>query len=234
MTQGTVVIRDIERADASLVKRLGAAGVATVHEAQGRVGLCQPYLRPIYPGGAIAGTAVTALCAAGDNLMVHLAVECCQPGDILVVAVTSECTQGFIGELLATSLRAHGVLGVVIDAGCRDVSVLAEMQFPVWSRAISAQGTAKATPGAVNIPVVCAGQLVSPGDVIVADDDGVVCVAAADAAEVAEKSEDRVRREDGTREKLARGELGTDIYGYRELAGRLGIRFVGDGGRAAT
>lgn len=234
MTQGTVVIRDIERADAASVKRLGAAGVATVHEAQGRVGLCQPYLRPIYPGGSVAGTAVTALCAAGDNLMVHLAVECCQPGDILVVGVTSECTQGFIGELLATSLRAHGVLAVVIDAGCRDVSVLKEMQFPVWSRAISAQGTAKSTPGAVNLPVVCAGQLVNPGDVIVADDDGVVCVAADDAGSVAEKSEDRIRREDGTREKLARGELGTDIYGYRELAGRLGITFVGNGRQAAT
>jgi 4-hydroxy-4-methyl-2-oxoglutarate aldolase len=232
MTQGTVVIRNIERADAGAVKRLGAAGVATVHEAAGRVGLCQPDLRPIYPGGVVAGPAVTALCTAGDNLMVHLAVECCQPGDVLVVGVTSPCTQGFIGELLATSLRAHGAIGVVIDAGVRDVAVLKEMQFPVWSRAISAQGTAKATPGAVNVPVVCGGQLFRPGDAVVADDDGVVCIPAGDAASVADKAEDRIRREDATREKLARGELGVDIYGYRELAARLGITYVGDATRA--
>lgn len=224
--QNGIVIRNIERADAQVVKRLEAAGVATVHEAAGRTGLLQPYLRPIYPGARAAGTAVTVMCQPGDNLMVHLAVECCRPGDLLVVAVSSISTDGFIGELLATSLRAQGVTAVVIDAGVRDVSVLRDMDFPVWARAVSAQGTVKATPGAVNVPVVCAGQLIEPGDPVVADEDGIVRVPARSAAEVADRAEARVRYEARIKEKLASGEFGADLYGFRDLAVAQGIIFV--------
>jgi 4-hydroxy-4-methyl-2-oxoglutarate aldolase len=221
-----VVVRDIIRADPGVVARLRAVGVATTHEAAGRSGLLDHRLRAICPGSVVAAPAVTALCHASDNLMIHLAVECRRRGDILVVAVTSECTDGYLGELLATSLHAHGVIGAVIDAGVRDVALLREMEFPVWARAVSAQGTAKASPGSVNVPVVCAGRLVEPGDVIVADDDGVVRVPAREAAEVAERAEERVRREKGIRRQLADGALGADIYGFRDLASRLGITFA--------
>lgn len=237
MAGSSVVVRGIARADAELVRRLGVAGVATVHEASGREGLLEPYMRPVWEGAAAAGTAVTVLCPPGDNLMVHVAIECCHPGDVLVVALASASTDGFIGELLATSLRARGVVGVVIDAGARDVAALREMRFPVWSRAVSARGTVKATVGSVNVPVVCAGQLVCPGDVVVADDDGVVCVPAARAAEVAERSEERVRREEETRAKLAAGALGVDLYGLRRVVGDLGLVYLdgqpADGQRGA-
>lgn len=226
MIRSGIVIRNIERADPGVVSRLAAAGVATVHEAAGRTGLLQPYLRPIYPSARAAGTAVTVMCQPGDNLMVHLAVECCRPGDLLVVAVSSACTDGFIGELLATSLRAQGVTAVVIDAGVRDVAMLRDMDFPVWARAVSAQGTVKATPGAVNVPVICAGQLIEPGDPVVADEDGIVRVPAASAAEVADRSEARIRYEAQIKEKLAGGELGVDLYGFRDLARRQGIVWV--------
>jgi 4-hydroxy-4-methyl-2-oxoglutarate aldolase len=232
VTQNGIVIRNTERADARVVRRLGAAGVATVHEAAGRTGLLQPYLRPIYPSARAAGTAVTVMCQPGDNLMVHLAVECCRPGDLLVVAVSSPSTDGFIGELLATSLRAQGVTAVVIDAGVRDVAMLRDMNFPVWARAVSAQGTVKATPGAVNVPVVCAGQLIEPGDPVVADEDGIVRVPARGAAEVADRAEARVRYEAQIKERLAGGEFGADLYGLRDLAVRQGIVFV-DGSAGA-
>lgn len=230
MTLRNVVVRDIQRADAGQVQKLGEAGVATVHEAANKTGLAHPYLRPIYPGASVAGTAVTVLCQPGDNLMIHLAIETCRPGDVLVVATTSDSTDGAVGELLATSMRAHGVRGVVTDTGVRDVAELTESRFPVWARAVSAQGTFKATPGSVNIPVVCAGQLVTPGDAIVGDDDGVVRVPAESVAEVAERSEARLAKEKATREKLAGGELGADIYGLRDTAARLGIEYVDDPG----
>ena len=222
----TVVVRNITRADADVVKRLGALGVATVHEAYGRFGLMKPYMRPIWAGGEAAGTAVTVLAQPGDNWMIHVAVEVCRPGSILVVAPTSPCTDGYFGELLATSLRAHGVKGLVIDAGCRDVKSLTEMKFPVWSRAISSQGTVKATLGSVNVGVVCAGAFIEAGDVIVADDDGVIVVKRAVAQQVAAASEQRVRKEEATRERLARGELGLDIYGLRAKIKELGLEYL--------
>ena len=221
-----VVIRQVEQPSADAVAALEKYGVSTVHEAQGRCGLLAPYMRPIYPGAAIAGPAVTVSLPPGDNLMIHVAVEVCQQGSVLVVAPTSPCTDGYFGELLGTSLRAHGVKGLVIDAGCRDVRSLTEMKFPVWSRAVSSQGTVKSTLGSVNVGVVCAGASIEAGDVIVADDDGVVVVKRTSADEVVAACEQRVRKEAANRERLARGELGMDIYGLRAKAAELGLKYL--------
>ena len=220
------VVRHITRADASVIKTLGDLGVATVHEAQGRTGLMRPYMRPIYPTAKAAGSAVTVSCAPGDNLMIHAAIEVLGPGDILVVTTTSESTDGMFGELLGESARAHGAVGLIIDAGIRDVADLTEMQFPVWAKAVSAQGTVKATPGSVNIPVVCAGAHVRPGDVIVADVDGVVIVPRAAAAEVAKLAGERFAKESKTRQRLKSGELGLDFYGLRAKLAELGVTYV--------
>ena len=218
-----VIVRSGGFPDPDAVTTLARVGVSTAHEAQGRTGMLAAYLRPIYPGRRIAGRAVTVLCHPGDNLMVHAAVEQVRPGDVLVVATSSPSTDGAIGELLATSLRARGAIGVVIDAGIRDVAELTAMDFPVWSRAVSAQGTVKATPGSVNVPVVVAGALVNPGDVVVADDDGVVVVPRHRAPDTARKAADRERNEAGKREMLAGGVLGLDMYDLRPLLDKLGV-----------
>jgi 4-hydroxy-4-methyl-2-oxoglutarate aldolase len=222
----TVVVRNIHRADADVVKRLGALGAATVHEAYGRAGLMKPYLRPAWAGGEAAGTAVTVLAHPGDNWMIHVAVEQCRPGDVLVVGCTSDNTDGMFGDLLATSLKARGVTGLVIDAGCRDVKSLRGMGFPVWAKAISAKGTVKATLGAVNIPVVCGGINVEPGDAVIADDDGVVVVRRKDATEVVAKGEKRHADEEGKRKQLASGALGLDMYNMRELLAKAGLVYL--------
>jgi 4-hydroxy-4-methyl-2-oxoglutarate aldolase len=221
-----IAVRNIHRADAAVIQTLERLGVATVHEAQGRTGLMQPYMRPVWRGARIAGSAVTALCHPGDNWMIHVACEMVKKGDVLVVACSSENTDGAFGELLATSLRALGVKGVVLDMGCRDAAEISEMKFPLWSRAISAKGTVKATVGSVNIPVVCAGMAVKPGDVIVADDDGVVVVPRMEASKVAKAGEEREKKEAGSRARLQKGELGVDIYGMRKALEEKGLKYV--------
>ena len=220
------IVRKIARAGAEVIEALGRQGVATVHEAQWRAGLMRPYMRPIYPAARIAAPAVTVSCQPGDNLMIHAAIEVCQPGDALVVVTTSESTDGMFGELLATSCRAHGIVGLVIDAGVRDVADLTAMDFPVWSKAISAQGTVKASPGSVNIEVVCAGALVRPGDCIVGDEDGVVVVEREMAEEVARLGAARIEKEKKTRERLKNGELGVDFYGLRAKLEELGVEYT--------
>jgi 4-hydroxy-4-methyl-2-oxoglutarate aldolase len=221
-----VIVRTVKRADPAIVHRLGELGVATVHEAQGRKGLMRPYMRPIYDAARLSGTAVTVSCQPGDNLMIHAALDVVREGDVLVVVPVAESSDGMFGELLAVSCRARGVAGLVIDAGVRDVSELTALTFPVWSKAISAQGTVKATAGSVNVTVTCAGAIIAPGDIIVGDQDGVVVVPQDAAAETLRASEERLAKEARTRERLRAGELGLDIYGLREKLVKLGVEWI--------
>ncbi len=220
------ILRKIRRADADVIQMLGVQGVATIHEAQGRTGLLNPSLRPIYPTAKVAGSAITISCQPGDNLMIHAAIEVCQPGDVLVVTTTSDSTDGMFGELLATSCQAHGIVGLIIDAGVRDVADLTTMNFPVWAKAISAQGTVKATPGSVNTEVVCAGAIIRPGDIVVGDLDGVVVVKREQAATVVQLGQKRLEKEAISRAKLQAGELGVDFYGLRSKLQELGVEYI--------
>jgi 4-hydroxy-4-methyl-2-oxoglutarate aldolase len=221
-----VIYRNIKRPDPAVCAMLKDLGAATVHEAQGRVGLMKPYMRPIYPSAKVGAPAITVSCQPGDNLMIHAAVELVQPGDILVVTTTADSTDGMFGELLGSSSRARGCAGLIIDAGVRDVQDLTTMEFPVWSKAISAQGTVKATAGSVNIPVVCAGEVVYPGDVIVGDVDGVCVVRRAEAAAIAEASDQRRIKEEKNRVRLKAGDLGLDMYGLRDKLKALGVEWI--------
>jgi 4-hydroxy-4-methyl-2-oxoglutarate aldolase len=222
----SVVVRDFPRAGCALIEGLAALGVSTVHEADRRRGALATAVRPIQAGARIAGTAITVSCPPGDNLMIHAAIETCRPGDVVVVTTTSPCTDGMVGELLATSMRAHGVVGLVTDAGVRDVAELRAMDFPVWARAVSPQGTVKASAGSVNVPVVCAGRVINPGDVVVADDDGVVVVPRERAATVLEAGRARQASEDEKRARLAAGELSVDMYGLRDVLHGLGVTYL--------
>jgi 4-hydroxy-4-methyl-2-oxoglutarate aldolase len=226
--QSGLAVRQVTRADAASVAELAKHGVATVHEAMGRVGLLHTYMRPIYAGAKACGTAITILAHPGDNWMLHVAAELLKPGDIAVLATSSDNTDGMFGDLLATSFRARGAVGLVIDAGCRDAAELREMGFPVWSKAVHAKGTVKATVGSVNTPIICAGALVHPGDVVVADDDGVVIVPKMHAAKVAAAAAARETKEAGTRKRLASGELGLDVYGMREPLAKAGLKYFED------
>src|SRR6202166_2151299 len=226
--QSGIAVKNVKRADAASVAELSKYGVATIHEAMGRVGLLAPYMRPIYPGAKACGTAVTIFAHPGDNWMLHVAAEMLQPGDVAVLGTSSSNTDGMFGDLLATSFRARGAVGLVIDAGCRDVADLRSMGFPVWSKAVHAKGTVKASLGSVNTPIICAGALVHPGDVVLADDDGVVIVPKLHAAKVAAAAAARAAKETGTRRRLAAGELGLDLYGMREPLAKAGLKYFDD------
>jgi 4-hydroxy-4-methyl-2-oxoglutarate aldolase len=226
--QSGIAVKKVTRADAATVAELAKYGVATVHEAMGRTGLLNPMMRPLYPGAKACGTAVTIFAHPGDNWMLHVAAEMLEPGDVAILGTSSDNADGMFGDLLATSFRARGALGLVIDAGCRDAAELRDMGFPVWSKAIHAKGTVKATVGSVNTPILCAGALVHPGDVVVADDDGVVIVPRLVAAHVAAAAAAREAKEAGTRKRLASGELGLDVYGMRESLAKAGLRYFDD------